>query len=94
MPHALIKFTIEDRDKWRAAFAEAAALRKSHGSMGVHAFVQAGEPNQVVILGEFEDLDRARQLFQSAEFREVTKKAGVIGAPEVTFLNEVVKLPA
>ena len=94
MPHALVKVTVEDRDRWKSNFEQSAQLRKSYGSMGVTAFSQAGNPNEVFILGEYEDLDKARQLFQSAEFREVAKKAGVIGAPEVTFLNEILQLPS
>ena len=69
-------------------------MRKNFGSMGVRAFSKAGSPNEVVILGEYADKEKAMQMFQSQEFREATQRAGVKGAPEVTFLNEAVNLPA
>jgi hypothetical protein len=34
------------------------------------------------------------QMFQSQEFRDATARAGVKGPPEVSFLDEVVSLPA
>ncbi len=94
MPYVLVRFTVEDLAKWKPVFEEAAALRKSFGSMGVRAFSKADSPNEVAILGEYEDAEKARQMFQSQEFRDATKRAGVIGAPEVSFLDEAVNLPA
>lgn len=94
MIHVLVRFTVEDLAKWKPVFEEAATLRKNFGSMGVRAFSKAGSPNEVVILGEYADKDKAMQMFQSQEFREATARAGVKGPPEVTFLDEVVNLPA
>lgn len=94
MIHVLVRFTVEDLAKWKSVFEEAAALRKNFGSMGVRAFSKADSPNEVTILGEYADKEKAMQMFQSQEFREATARAGVKGPPEVTFLNEVVKLSA
>ena len=92
MTHVLVRFTVEDLAKWKPVFEEAAALRKSFGSMGVHAFSKADSPNEVVILAQYEDRERARQLFQSQEFRDAAKRGGVISPPDLTFLDEVVNL--
>ncbi len=94
MTHVLVRFTVEDLAKWKPVFEEAAALRKGFGSMGVRAFSKAGSPNEVTILGHYEDRAKAQEMFQSQEFREATKRAGVMGPPEVTFLDEVINLPA
>jgi hypothetical protein len=50
--------------------------------------------NEALIFGEYEDLERVRQLFQSTEFREATRRAGVLSPPEVSFLEQVDQLPA
>ena len=94
MAYVLVRFTVEDLAKWKPVFEEAAALRKSFGSMGVRAFSKAGSPNEVVILGEYEDRAKASEMFQSQEFRDATKRAGVMGPPDVSFLDEVLDLPA
>jgi quinol monooxygenase YgiN len=92
MTYVLVRLTVEDLAKWKPIFVEASALRKKFGSMGMHAFSKTDNPNEVVILGEYADKEKAMQMFQSQEFRETTQRAGVKGPPEVSFLNEVVKL--
>ena len=94
MTYVLVRFTVEDLEKWKSVFEEAAGLRKGYGSMGVRAFSKADNANEVVILGEYEDAAKARQMFQSQEFREATQRGGVKGPPDVTFLTEVLQLPA
>lgn len=94
MTYVLVRLTVQDLAKWKPVFEEAMELRKNFGSKGVRAFSKADNPNEVLILGEYEDLERARQLFQSQEFREATQRAGVTGQPDVSFLNEVVNLAA
>jgi len=94
MAFALVRLTVQDQAKWKPVFEEAAELRKKFGSKGVRAFAKADSPNEIVILGEYDSLDHARQLFQSQEFREATQRAGMVGAPDVTFLDKVVELAA
>ena len=94
MTYVLVRLSVEDLAKWKPVFEEAASLRKSFGSMGVRAFSKADSPNDVVILGEYADKEKAMQMFQSQEFRDATQRAGVKGPPEVTLLNEVISLPA
>jgi heme-degrading monooxygenase HmoA len=94
MPYTLVRITVEDFDKWKLVFEEAAALRQSYGSVGVQVFRVVDKPNEVVLVGEYENLEHARQLFQSQEFREVTKRAGLVGPPDVTFMIQVDQLPA
>ena len=94
MIYVLVRFSVEDLAKWKSVFEEAAGLRKNFGFTGVRAFSKADSPNEVVIVGEYADKEKAMQMFQSQEFREPTARGGVKGPPEVTFLNEVVNLPA
>ncbi|MDP1778695.1 MAG: hypothetical protein Q8K73_00315 [Anaerolineales bacterium] len=94
MTYVLVRITVEDLAKWKPVFEEASALRKNFGSMGVRAYSKTDSPNEVVILGEYADKEKAMQMFQSQEFREATARAGVKGLPEVSFLDEIVNLPA
>ena len=94
MPYTLVRIRFEEYEKWKTVFTEASPLRKSYGSKGVRVFRNANEPDEVLILGEYEDLEKARQLFQSPEFRAATQRAGVFGAPDVKYLDETAHLPA
>jgi heme-degrading monooxygenase HmoA len=90
----MVRITFEDYEKWKAVFDEAGSLRKAYGSKGVRVFRNMDKANEALIFGEYEDLGKVRQLFQSPEFREATKRAGVSGPPEVILLAEVDQLPA
>lgn len=94
MIYTLVRITFEDFDKWKAVFDEATTLRQAYGSKGVRVLRSADKPNEAVLFGEYEDAAKARQMFQSQEFREATKRAGVVGPPEVSFLEEVDRLAA
>lgn len=94
MPHVIVRISFEDFAKWKSVFDEAQSMRKSYGSKGVRVFRNIEKPDQAVIVGEYEDLAKARQMFQSQEFREATRRGGVSGPPEVTFLEDAGQLPA
>lgn len=94
MIYVLVRFNVEDLDKWKAVFEEAATLRKNFGSMGVRAFHKTDSVNEIVVIGEYADKAKAMQMFQSQEFREATARAGVKGPPEVTLMDEVLNLSA
>jgi uncharacterized protein (DUF1330 family) len=94
MTYVLVRLTAEDPVKWKAGFEQAASLRKSYGSKGARAFSNKDNPIEFLILAEYEDPARAREMFQSQDFREATKRAGVIGTPQVVYLDEALSLPA
>ncbi|OGO32828.1 MAG: hypothetical protein A2Z16_03905 [Chloroflexi bacterium RBG_16_54_18] len=94
MVHTLVLVKCEDFEKWWAVFQESSNLRKSFGSQGAQVFRVQGEPGAGVILAEYADLEKAKSMFQSQEYRQAIQHAGVIGIPEVRFLDEVGKLAA
>jgi heme-degrading monooxygenase HmoA len=91
MPYILGIAKVEDFDKWKSGFSgpEGVAMRKAAGGKSHQIFHPADDPNTVVVLIEWDNLDNARKYFQSKEFREAQPRAGVIGMPEVHFLEEV-----
>lgn len=94
MVHVIVRVTFEDYEKWKPVFDEAVGLRKAYGSKGVRVFRNMEKANEAVIFGEYEDLEKVRQLFQSQEFRETAKRAGLSGPPQVSFLEQVDQLSA
>jgi uncharacterized protein (DUF1330 family) len=94
MAYALVKLKVEDLTKWKTGFEAAGEMRKKFGSKGAQAFSLVDDPAWAVALVEFEDLEKGREMYQSQDFRDAAKRAGVTGAPEITFLTEVMELPA
>jgi hypothetical protein len=48
----------------------------------------------VVVLCQWKDLDRAHQFAESEDTGRAMERAGVIGKPEVYFLDEIEKFSA
>ena len=91
MAHVLGVFRVEDFGKWKARFssAEGVAMRKSGGMKSYRLFRTDGDPDNLVILSEFDDFDTARKFMQSKELREAIAQSGATGEAVAYFLEEV-----
>lgn len=94
MAQILVRHKVEDFKKWRPVFDGDAARRKSAGSKGCRLFHDEGDPNEVIVLCQWKDLDRAHQFAESEDTRQAMERAGVMGKPEVYFLDEIEKFHA
>ena len=56
--------------------------------MGTQVFRSAENPNEVVILLEWDSLENARRFTQSDDLRAAMQRAGVTGPPDIYFLEE------
>ncbi len=58
-----------------------------------YLFRNADDPNEVVIVLEWNDLEEARRFAQSEDLREAMQRHGVVGQSDIYFLEEVERLP-
>jgi heme-degrading monooxygenase HmoA len=72
-------------------FDEHAAIRKANGSKGGRLFRSEKDPNEVLILFEWEDFGKARAFAESEDLRKRMEQAGVIGKPDLYILDEIEK---
>ena len=89
MPYLIVRHKVKDYAKWKPAFDEHGATRKANGSKGGRLYRSAGDPNELVVLFEWEDLGKAQQFAQSADLRETMERAGVADQPDLYFLEEI-----
>lgn len=89
MAHVLITHGVADFDKWQAAFNEVRAMRDEAGEKSAQVFRDAGEPNTITALFEWDSLDNAREYVGSARLKTAMQAAGVTSAPQITFLDGV-----
>lgn len=94
MAQILVRHKVEDFKKWKPVFDGDAARRKSAGSKGCRLFHDERDPNEVIVLCQWKDLDRGHQFAESEDTRQAMERAGVIGKPEVYFLDEIEKFSA
>jgi heme-degrading monooxygenase HmoA len=93
MPYLFIRHKVADYAKWKSAFDEHGATRQTNGSRGGQLFRNANDPNELIILFEWDDLERARQFTQSEDLRQAMQRAGVADQPDIYFLEAVEHLP-
>ena len=93
MPYMLVRANVEDYEKWKPGFDEHSTSREENGSKGGRLFRTADDPNEVVILLEWDNLENARQFTQSEDLREAMQRHGVVGQPDMYFLEEVEEVP-
>lgn len=92
MAYVLTQFSVEDFMKWKVVFDSFVPIRKHYSSKGARAFRVLGDPNAVVVLTEFSDIERAIEMYASQDFKDAVERAGVIGSQVVTLLEEVDRL--
>jgi heme-degrading monooxygenase HmoA len=92
MAYIVTHANVQDFAAFQQAFAAGEALRKAHGARSARIFQNPSDPHDVVLLVEWEDLERARQFYQSTELRERQQQAGVLGRPDL--YEEATSFPA
>ena len=87
MGHVLIRHKVADFATWKQGYEANSDQRHKAGLHEEQLMRNANDPNEVVILFEAEDQKRAEEFSNSPELREAMVKAGVVGKPEILFLN-------
>jgi quinol monooxygenase YgiN len=89
MVHVLVHHKVSDYKNWRLVFDAALELRQRSGERGCRVFRSTGDPNDLTLLFEWEDLEQAQRYMTSAELRRKMQEAGVEGTPEIQYLGEM-----
>ena len=86
MPAMLVRHKVVDYDAWRPVFDEDEVTRRANGSQGGRIYRSANDPNEIVILLEWDDLERARLFADADDLHEAMARAGVTDQPDIFFL--------
>lgn len=94
MAYLLGKSAVEDFEEWKSTFHDTDSYRTEHGQRGYQAFQSVDDPNEVVVLFEWDENEDPRAFFESEEMREKLAEAGLTGPPDMTVLELVDQKPA
>jgi heme-degrading monooxygenase HmoA len=90
MPYLLVRHKVEDYERWKPVFDhDHGATRKRSGSKGGWILRNAFDPNELVILLEWDSLENAQRFANADDLREAMQRAGVADQPDVYFLQRV-----
>ena len=90
MPHVLVRHKVESYAKWRPVFDQHDPIRRAAGVIGEPQVFRSGDdPWEVLVLMEWDDLEKARKFVASSELNNAMESAGVVDVPTIYFLNMV-----
>ncbi len=92
MSYVVVHHTVEDFAKWKPFFDSDTAARKAAGSQGGQLLRGSDNPNEIVIIFKWDSVENAHEFVGSPALREIMQKAGVIGRPDMYFMEEVEQL--
>ena len=90
MIYLYLRHTVADYARWRETFDNHIVARQAGGATH-EAYILANveNPNDIILLLGWCDLRQARLFSHSISWQRAVKKMGVIGEPEVLFLEGV-----
>ena len=88
MAYILVRHNVEDYSKWKTAFDDHSDLRSNNGSKGGKVFQSADNPEEVFVLLEWNSLENAQNFSQSDNLKAAMQEAGVVGMPDIYFIEE------
>ena len=83
----IVSLKVADFDDWKAAFDAHASSREEAG-INAKAYQNIDDPNNPIAIGTASSKEEFLAFFTTPEMQEDQKKAGILGPPEVTFLEE------
>ena len=89
MVKLMTKFSVKDFNEWLKVFndTERNEVRMKAGLKNPQIYRASDNGNVVILITEWENIDKAKAFSQSAELREGQQRAGVISKPEVYVLQ-------
>jgi heme-degrading monooxygenase HmoA len=87
MPYLLVRHRVNNYNAWKPVFDKHSHAREDAGSKGGYVFRDTADPQNILILLEWDDLQKAREFVESNNLHETMEQAGVVEKPEVVFLE-------
>ncbi|MCH8902935.1 MAG: cyclase [Bacteroidetes bacterium] len=87
MAHILIRHAVESYDTFKPVYDDAQTMAEGMGQIKSDLYQDSDNPNMITAVVEFDTDENAKRFTESDELKEAMGKAGVVGAPEITFLN-------
>ena len=87
------KHKVGNYGNWKRVYDEVQPLRKERGVTSASVYRDASDPNLIIITHQFKDLHAATAFANSEDLKSAMANAGVIGAPEFWFGEDIESTP-
>ena len=87
MPYVLVRHKVADFSKWKPAYDAHLSARQKAGLKEEHLLRSTDDPNEVILLFQAEDVQKAKEFAASSDLHVRMQEAGVIDKPDIYFLT-------
>jgi heme-degrading monooxygenase HmoA len=91
MAYIFVKHKVADYNAWKSTFDAFIETRRAGGEKSFQILHPENEPNNLLLMFEWNSLENARNFMTSEELKNAMKQAGVVEEPQIQFLNELDK---
>ena len=88
MVHMIVRHKVADYNRWKEAFDAHLGVRKAAGETDYRVLLSVEDPREVTLFFDWGSLERARRFAGSDDLKEAMKHAGVVGDPDIRFLED------
>jgi hypothetical protein len=88
MATLIIKHRVANFDTWRQGFEAHASERKKYGFTACTVLRDTTDPNLLTCVLQAKDMTQAKTFLAQPALRDAMEKAGVQGAPEISFCDQ------
>jgi hypothetical protein len=82
MRYLLVRHKVAEFEQWKSAYDAHLPARQKAGLKEERLLRNIDDPNEVLILFETEDLQKAREFIDAADLRAAMENAGVVDKPD------------
>ncbi|MEO6050857.1 MAG: cyclase [Pyrinomonadaceae bacterium] len=86
--YVLVRSKVRDFSEWKAEYDNHLPSRDAAQLSEKYLLRSTEDQNEVVILFEAADMDKAKAFTASDDLREAMQKSGVVDKPDIYFLND------
>lgn len=87
----VVTHKVQDFERWKPVYDSTAAWKPGFGWKQGTVFAIDGDRNNVMVMEEFSNMEQAKAFASSPELKAAMGKAGVMGPPEVRFVNTLAR---
>jgi hypothetical protein len=85
----IVRHRVRDFDVWKPFFVGDSKRQRESGFTQWHLTRNKHDRNEIVVIFECADLDKAKPMLSDPSLGDLMKKAGVLDQPTIFFLEEV-----
>jgi quinol monooxygenase YgiN len=91
MATLFVRHTVKDYKAWKRTYDNFAPKRKEWGVTGASVYRDPENPNDLVVIHRFSDVDDARAFVNSEDLHKAMENSGVTGQPTIWITEDIEK---